>query len=353
MISVNSKERKLMLQLVSLMIALLMWVRISGSVDAESALQTRVYPQVSLIFPDLPEDWKVESVNYQFQVTLSGKEQELDTIDSSDIQIKLDLGKEYNEGTYNLPVAGYIRLPPNANSLQVLGVTPDFVNIDLVHYTTKKLRIVVRAIGDPAENYEIKDIVVTPETATVRGPTKAVKDLNLLLANPISIEGLSATSEGLINFDFKETIPEKTVIKEWPGIRYRAVVEEITKTLKPKRSYNIEISESEGFEIDPQKARLEIEGPITVIQWFDPEWVLPRIVMPKEPVTNQQPPESAQPPEGEAANQPVKPEGARRIAISNHYVLPEEAQTAAPDWKERVDRLTFRWKPAEVEVKRQ
>ena len=360
------KEPKLMLRLISLLTALLMWVNISGRLPDANSRHNRVYQQIPLLHENLDPSLKLNSDNYQIRVTLSGSEEEVKDIDQSDISVMIDLdGLAPN--SYNLPLtADNVVLPSGYETVQVQDIIPDLVRFTLVAQLKKTLSLVVSTEGQPADDYEFVEMIVSPPRVTIEGPKARVEELSLILAEPVDLTGSTANVQGRVYIDFKKQIPEDSVIlEELNTLRYNAVIREKTRTLSPDQPYPIAlVSEKEETTFSPAETRLKISGPITVMRWFDPAWVVAeahtsRIVReqpqsPPEEAPDENEPETpeATSPEGE---QPVVEEGPKRISvpITPRWNLPEEVKTTVPDWGNRVSKLTLTWDPAEVEVQEQ
>lgn len=343
-------KSKVFLQLVSLLIALLMWMRLSGN----ETQQVRVYSNINLIFDDIPESMRLVAPNYQCRVTLQGSQRDIEDIHPEAILVRLNLGG-FQPGKFTLGLApADVKLSPPNSSVEVLDVNPSSVDMELIHVTIKSLRLVVFPVGDPAANFEIKEMILTPPEITIEGPTEKVEGMELLVADPVNIEGFRQSKQGRLTLNFGRDIPPGTVIREdLQTLRYTVVIEEITKTRKFKRSFPIQFAEEQGYKAKPEMVKLEISGPITVVQWFDPEWVLAEVIVAQEisedPISTPQDPDDQ--PSEPGANPDVNgpPAG---VPISPRWVLPEEVKQQDPDWSTKVQRLSLRWFPPQVEVQR-
>lgn len=78
----------------------------------------------------------------------------------------------------------------NLKPLRIISVEPEFVRVKLEPQLSQEMPVTVRLIGDPALTYDVGDPIVTPDTATVVGPTSLVSEVVELRAE-VNLAGAS------------------------------------------------------------------------------------------------------------------------------------------------------------------
>ena len=344
----RNRESSMTLKLVSLLLALLIWVTLSGRQTEEDTKQSRVYQQIPLVFSNIPPSMKLNMDHYQIRVTISGNREDLEALDDGRIQIKLNL-EGLRSGSYNLPLTrDNVIIPDNLRDLEVVDIIPDVVHLDLEEFSEKPLRISMEAIGEPAENFEFVDLILTPPVVTIEGPTRQVKDLILLLADPVYIDNLSESQRGRVSFDFRSQIPSRAVIKEdLSDLYYEVIIKEKVIEKSYDTEFEVRVSEPGAHKVQPENVRLKVSGPITLVQWMEPSWVVPEVLIPQ--VVLEDMPEPEPQVEADGTSESAR-DVFRNVPISESWNLPEEAKLETPDWFSRVSKLEYYWTPAEIRV---
>ena len=100
-----------------------------------------------------------------------------------------------NDFTYMAPVK---LQQSDGTPVEGLEITPwqSNVKVSLVHNAVvKKVPVNLITYGNVAPGYRLKQVVLTPDEAEVRGSADTISNLNRLNLMPISIDGLEATKE--------------------------------------------------------------------------------------------------------------------------------------------------------------
>ena len=337
MIKSQLKLSNLTLQLVSLLMALLLWFYFSWR-EGNVQQQFRIFPSLPLIHKNKPANMKLTSDNYRIQVQIYGSQKELDQLTINDIGVSLDL-EEFGSGTYNFPLdKNNVTLPNRLKSLTIGEVLPNSVSLTLREMTTKTLTMFMATKGEPAKNFEITDLILKPDKVTIEGPTELIKNLTVLVADSVDVSGATGNVSGRVQFDFKNQVPKDTVIQGLSALYYEVIIVEKTTSKRPARTYPLDIPATDRHDEAQFDVKLVIEGPISAVEWFDPQWVLPT----SKPAVQEPQPEDG-PDSGQAGN---------KITYDINYLInmPQEVRTEHPDWEAKVNKLVFKWKPATVEV---
>ena len=171
------------LKLVSLMLALMLWVYVTSKGKAELTLTT-----VPIEFRNIPQDMViVGEVAGTLEVRVQGQERDLRDITSGKkVTGILDLSRA---------IAGenLIRISPDDISrparVAVTRISPFEVWVKLERLTRKSVRLKPRLRGAPADGYAFAGVSVKPQRITVEGPVDVLRELGSIETLPIDIEG--------------------------------------------------------------------------------------------------------------------------------------------------------------------
>lgn len=340
----HEKEPKNMLRMVSLLLALLMWVNFSGRVDMAQTTRKRIFSQVPLTYAEQPDHISIpDGSSHLLNITLTGPEKELELVSISDITASLNLS-DRQEGVHTFPLtADNIHLSGRFKKLTVVDVIPDRLNLTLEHTTRKLLRLMLLSTGQPDPDYKVIDEVVTPAYVTIEGPTDRVRDLNYLMSQEVNLNG--ATEDVTGQFKLGQELPRGAFIDfQLKELTFRIQLAEKEKTVSFPAPYQLELEVEPGEETqwkdwsaDGKEVSLVVSGPISVVAWFQPEWVVPTVRMAT----------------ADAVFPSVFPSFNSQIAsfeVTHRWRLPAEVQAELPTWSERVSRLELSWTPEQVEV---
>lgn len=340
-----SRVNDLVLAIIALMLAVSMWIKVSGRLEETQEETERVFPQIPLIHENVPKTMKVWSDNYLILVTLAGTEESLDTINPNyDIKVRLDLSN-MQEGTFRLPLSEEnVILPDKHNTLRVVDLTPQVVEVTLEEYTTITVPVRLNTEGRPAKNFVVVESEVIPPVVTMTGPTKTLQGLDVIQSESIDIAEANTTQQGRLRLN---AIPPNTVVREVNNIRYRVKIEEKKRTQSYSKKFPVafaEGQEAEGAVFKPQTVKLEVLGPISAVEWFDPDWVVAEAIIPT--IIEETPLDNL-----ELDTEAVQPSNEPPLAIiSNRWSIPEEVKESTPEWAQILSTLDLIWKPAQVEV---
>lgn len=323
--------RKL-LMLLSLFLSLVMWLNLSGrSEGSEERVLGRF--RASLLHHGLAPNMMLELVDAteDILVSVSGWEQEIKSLTSQDIDVRLDLSQRPPGDYQILLTAENVTLPPGYESLEVEDIIPRVIKLKLEERITRRLPIIMPVKGEPAEGYELlgNEVQLIPPEATVAGPKSQLENLSIIMAQPLDVSGAREDLSGRVLFDFSTNVPKGCLVLNANALRFLARIREREKELAIDNTYEVGTRDAVGFEVilNPSQATLSVKGPISVVDWFDPSWVQPVVEL----------------------NQPLTEP--TTLPLRNEWTLPEEETQNRPDWHVALSQLTLTWDPAEVEVR--
>jgi YbbR domain-containing protein len=170
------------LKLVSLVLALMLWVYVTSKGKTELTLT------IPLEFRNIPQGMAiVGEVAGTLEVRVQGQERDLRDISSGKkVTGILDLSRA---------VAGenLISISPDDISrparVAVMNISPFEVWVKLEHLIRKTVRLKPRLRGAPAEGYALAGVSVKPPRITVEGPVDVLQELGSIETMPIDIKG--------------------------------------------------------------------------------------------------------------------------------------------------------------------
>lgn len=173
--------RRLGLKILSVALAALVWVLVSGEQIVERALR------IPLEFVNLPAQMEIigEPPNV-VDVRVRGSSGALGRIAAGELVAVLDLG-EAKPGTrlFHLSTSN-VRAP---FGIDVVQVTPSNLSITFELSGSKRVPIVPSVEGEPASGFVVSSVKVEPEMVEVLGPVSALGTLKEAITEPISVAG--------------------------------------------------------------------------------------------------------------------------------------------------------------------
>jgi YbbR domain-containing protein len=221
--------RHLGLKVLSIALAALLWLLVSGEQVVERALRvplefTNLPPQLELVgdTPDLVE------------VRIRGSSGALSRIPAGELAGLLDLRTARpGQRLFHLTTSD-VRAP---FGIEVIQIAPSNISVRFEPSATKSVPVVPDIDGEPRDGYAVGTITADPATVDVAGPASAVARLTEAITEPISVAGASesiteSVTVGVRDPDVRLQSPASARVTvaigpasaEWsvPGIRVRA-----------------------------------------------------------------------------------------------------------------------------------
>ena len=175
--------RHLGLKFLSIALAVLLWLVVSGEQIVERALR------IPLEFTNLPAQLElVGETPTVADVRVRGSSGALTRLAQGDLVAVLDLRTaRTGRRLFHLTPAD-VRTP---FGVDVVHVSPSNVSIGFEQSESKLVPVVPAVEGDPAEGYVVGTIAADPATVEVVGPVSKIRSLTEAITEPISVEGSS------------------------------------------------------------------------------------------------------------------------------------------------------------------
>jgi YbbR domain-containing protein len=173
------------LKFLSLALAAVLWLVVSGEQVAERALR------VPLEFTNLPSELElVGDAPGQVDVRVRGSSGAVSRINPGDLVAVIDL-RLARPGRRLFPVTGDdVRRP---FGVDVVQVNPGSVTMSFEVSSRKVVPVVPAVDGEPAEGFTVAAVTAEPSTVEVVGPVSALQRLTEAITEPVSVAGATAS----------------------------------------------------------------------------------------------------------------------------------------------------------------
>lgn len=352
----SSFASRTMQKFMALVLALVMWISISGRQDEAATITTKNFGPPVPLRTLAPDNMRTGLGNYQFSVTLSGQQKTLNELNPQDLLVELDMQGIAAEGKHTIAVSARdVKFPDNINPPQVVNIVPNFVEVTFTEVIRKELQLVENIKGTPARDFYIESVELSPTRLFLEGPPKHLDRLKFMTIKAIDVEGAQSTINGQVALDL---LPKDTVIiGDLSDYRYKVTIKERTEVKTFEQTFPVQIVGSEGWATEPAAVKLQISGPVSVVNWFEPEWIQAEITVSgdytdEETASETQAEEGA--PEQNGDNVTVVAAGSgdetTQFQITHRWALPQEKKTESPNWLSRLSRLKIEWQPEDARI---
>lgn len=142
------------------------------------------------------------------------------------------------------------------------------INVFLSLWKTKKVKVDLEYEGEPEEGYTVSSFDYEPKTVLIAAPDDELKDINTLVLDPVSVDGLKENYE--MDFDIiSSTFPGNAIPAESStSIRINAKIEKVISRKISFNSADLEVKNSKGNKViyaDSNKYFISAEGPESII----------------------------------------------------------------------------------------
>ena len=176
--------RNLQLKLVSLTLAVLLWIALNGEPKSEIGLK------VPLEFRNSPKGVEVLGETNTVDIRLSASSSIVKRIDASEVTASIDLSEwTTGERTYSLSESN-ISVP---FGVAVTKITPNKIRLRFEKTERKIVRVHPRVLGKPAEGHIVTAVVCQPERAELEGPASHLAPLESVSTDSLDVSGRSST----------------------------------------------------------------------------------------------------------------------------------------------------------------
>jgi YbbR domain-containing protein len=174
--------QNLLLKIVSLGLAILLWMAVARDPVAEMAVNAPI------VFHHVPENLEISSEALpQTQIRVRGPTRQLRELAQTEVREELDLSNARpGEITYELTP----RNVPVPHGIQVVQVIPSLFRITFDTRATKQVPIHPRVLGTFVSGVHMGQVTVDPPTVTIVGPEKRVNGIDSAITDPVDASGV-------------------------------------------------------------------------------------------------------------------------------------------------------------------
>jgi YbbR domain-containing protein len=247
--------RHLGLKFLSIALAALLWLVVSGEQIVERALR------IPLEFTNLPTHLElVGETPTVADVRVRGSSGALTRLAPGDLVAVLDLrAARAGRRLFHLTPVD-VRTP---FGVEVVQVSPSNVSIGFEQSESKSVPVVPAVEGEPADGYVVGTIAADPATVEVVGPVSAVRNLTEAITEPISVAGSSTPVRESVTIGVSD-----------PGVRLRkpqsaVVTVNVAAAPMEQRFSGVDVTAKGGrarVRITPARVALVVRGAREVLE---------------------------------------------------------------------------------------
>jgi YbbR domain-containing protein len=183
--------RRLGLKVVSVVLAALIWLIVSGEQIVERAFR------VPLEFSNLPAELELAGdAPALVDVRVRGSSGALSRLTAGELVAVLDL-RQAKPGQRLFHMSGSDVHTPFG--IEVVQVTPSSVAMTFEPSSVKEIPISPTVQGEPAAGFEVRSVVADPAMVVIAGPATAVRAMSEAITEPVSVAGAASTVEEQVN----------------------------------------------------------------------------------------------------------------------------------------------------------
>jgi len=183
--------RRLGLKVVSVVLAALIWLVVSGEQIVERGFR------IPLEFSNLPAGLELASdAPTVVDVRVRGSSGALSRLTPGELVAILDLRQAKTGQRLFHMTGGDVRAP---FGVDVVLVTPSSLAITFEPSASKQVTVAPVVEGQPAAGFEVRQVTSDPAIVLVSGPTTAVRATAEAITEPISVAGASSTVTEVVN----------------------------------------------------------------------------------------------------------------------------------------------------------
>lgn len=183
--------RDLSLKLLAVIIAVLLWMSVTGDRVIERGLE------VPLEFENVPADLEIAGeFPDSVRVRVRGAAGVVSSLDTSDVAVTLDLrGEVAGQHLFDL-FDGRVRMP---SGVELARVVPATITVTLERAGLRRaIAVVPNIVGAPASGFVVGRIETDPATVEVAGPETSLQELGEAFTEPVSVAEARGRVEAVV-----------------------------------------------------------------------------------------------------------------------------------------------------------
>jgi len=299
------------LKIGSLILAVILWVTITGQGTADRIIRDIPY-QIRNIPGGMELTDKGAGV---IQVRVRGPKSLVPTLKPADFTVSMKLPDGIESGPVPLQITHSNVITPYSNQLSILQILPSSVTVYLDRVVQKSVRIQPFLKGSPNPDFELGEYRVSPPSALLEGPQSVLEGIDVVYTEPIDVGGQT------LSFDDRVLVkPQSTLIRVIEPSRVTArveITERITERSFPEFELTLVPRNGDlGYAASPSVVTLTIIGPAATLNQLKPSDI--QLVA-----------DCTELPPGTHTVRPVLVTGEDRITLVS--IEPEDVEVLVPD----------------------
>lgn len=252
----------------SLVLAVSLWAWL----QTEQVIDRPSRAQVSYALPEGLTP--VEALARTLVVTVRGPQGRVRSLDSRSLSLNIDLADaELGKASVDFSEHAIEGLPAG---LEIVQISPPGVELQLDKEMNRIVRVRAAVIGDPADGWKRKTVLVDPPTVEIRGPQSLVRNIAEVSTDIVDISGLRKSVEKKVPL----AVDRRTVKPVDQGkVSVSISIEAITLP-KNFTDVQVQLKGAPGWVSDTKIARVSVEGPQHLVQRLTSEDLRVSAVLP-------------------------------------------------------------------------
>lgn len=252
----------------SLLIAVSLWAWL----QTEQVVDRPSRARVTYALPDGLTP--VEMLARTLVVTVRGPQGRVRSIDGGSLSMVVDLS-DAEQGKTSIDFSEH-RLDGLPAGLEVVQISPPGVELQLDKEMNRIVRVRAAVIGDPAEGWKRRSVLVDPPTIEIRGPQSLVRNIAEVSTDIVDISGLRDSVEKRVAL----AVDRRTVKAVDKGKVSVSITIDPVLVDKNFADVPVRLKGAPGWMTGTTTARVAVEGPQNVVQRLSSEDLAVSVLLP-------------------------------------------------------------------------
>jgi YbbR domain-containing protein len=249
-----------------LAVSLWAWLQTEQVVDRPSRAQVSY---------DLPEGLTpVEALARTLVVTVRGPQGRVRALSGGDLSMSVDLS-DAEMGKTSIDFSEH-RIEGLPAGLEVVQISPPGVELQLDKEINRLVRVRAAVIGDPAEGWKRRSVIVTPPTVEIRGPQSLVRNIAEVSTDIVDISGMRKSIEKKVPL----AVDRRTVKPVDQGKVTVSITIDPVMVDKNFPDVPVQLKGAPGWVTQTTAARVSVEGPQNLVQKLSAEDLQVSVLLP-------------------------------------------------------------------------
>jgi len=235
-----------------LAVSLWAWLQTEEVVDRPSRAQVSY---------DLPDGLTpVETLARTLVVTVRGPQGRVRALDGGTLSMDVDLS-DAEQGKLSIDFSEH-RIDGLPTGLEVVHISPPGVELQLDKEMNRIVRVRAAVIGDPAEGWKRRSVIVDPPTVEIQGPQSLVRNIAEVSTDIVDISGLRKPLEKKVAL----AVDRRTVKAVDKGKVTVNIAIDPVLVDKNFADVPVRLKGAPGWSTPTATARVAVEGPQNLVQ---------------------------------------------------------------------------------------